>query len=80
MARQHHAPQVGAPDAEQRTSPILDREAEDELPSLDSELESGACFFNGHRFAIGEYVRSGNELLHCIEHGVWIKIREESAG
>jgi hypothetical protein len=78
MPKRHHAPQVGAPDPELRTSPILDRNEEEgsEL-SLDSELESGACYFNDHRYAIGDYVHSGHELLHCEEHGVWIKVTEE---
>jgi hypothetical protein len=78
MPKHHHAPQVGAPDPELRTSPILDRgEEEGSELSLDSELESGACYFNDRRYAIGDYVHSGHELLHCEEHGVWIKVTEE---
>lgn len=72
-----HAPQVGAPDPEKRTSPILDRLAMDEDLSLDTEIEVGACYFNGLRFAIGASVRSGHELLQCHERGVWTKIGEE---
>jgi hypothetical protein len=63
-------PQVGAPDPEHNTSPILD---EDEEISLDSELETGFCRFNGIAYPIGEYVLSGNELLHCEERGVWVR-------
>jgi hypothetical protein len=63
-------PQVGAPDPEQNTSPILD---EDEELSLDSELETGLCRFNGNADPIGQYVRSGSELLHCEERGVWVR-------
>lgn len=65
-----HAPQVGAPDPEKRTSPILD---EDEEFSLDLELESGVCYFNGQSYPIGAYVLSGSELLHCEERGLWVR-------
>ena len=64
------APQLGAPDPEHRNSPILD---EDEELSLDTELETGVCYFNGAAFAIGQYVRSGRELLRCEERGVWVR-------
>ena len=62
-------PQVGAPDPELNTSPIFD---EDDEISLDLELETGVCYFNGTAFRVGDYVTSGNELLHCEERGVWI--------
>lgn len=65
-----HAPQVGAPDPEKRTSPILD---EDEEFSLDLELETGACYFNDQSYSIGAYVLSGSELLHCEERGLWVR-------
>jgi hypothetical protein len=77
MTRQHHAPQLGVPDPELRNSPILGRDDEGDIPSLDNEIESGACYFNGRRFAFGEYVRSGDELLHCEARGVWVKVTEE---
>ena len=63
-------PQLGAPDPERNTSPILD---EDEELSLDRELETGVCYFNGVAYAPGQYVRSGSELLHCEERGVWVR-------
>jgi len=63
-------PQVGAPDPERNTSPIFD---EDDEISLDMELETGVCYFNGVAFRVGDYVLSGNELLHCEERGVWIR-------
>jgi len=44
----------------------------DEL-SLDLELETGVCHFNGVAYAVGQYVRSGSELLHCEERGVWVR-------
>lgn len=64
-----HVPQVGAPDPELDTSPIID---ESEELSLDMELESGACYFNGVAYTLGDYVRSGSDLLRCEERGVWV--------
>jgi hypothetical protein len=74
-----HAPavQVGAPDPELRNSPILDRLEDAGELSLDNELEAGVCYFNDRRFAIGDCVRSGDELLRCQERGVWVKLMEE---
>jgi len=66
--------QVGAPDPERRTSPIIDDEAE-EL-SLDYELETGVCYFNATAYPIGSYVLSGDEVLHCEERGVWVRSGE----
>ncbi len=65
-----HVPQVGAPDPEHKTSPFAD---EDEELSLDLELETGVCYFNGTAYPIGQYVRSGSELLQCGEKGVWVR-------
>lgn len=65
-----HVPQVGAPDPEKQTSPILD---EDEELMLDVELETGACYFNGQSYPLGSYVMSGSELLHCEERGLWVR-------
>jgi hypothetical protein len=61
---------VGAPDPELRNSPILDDEEEE---SLDAELESASCYFNGVSYAIGEYLRSGDEVLRCVGRGVWVR-------
>ncbi len=65
-----HLPHVGAPDPQRKTSPIFD---EYDDPSLDSELEAGACYFNDVPYPIGEFVLSGNELLHCEGRGVWVR-------
>lgn len=62
--------QVGAPDPELKTSPIFD---EDEDLSPDLELETGACYFNGRLYAVGQYLLSGSELLHCEQRGVWVR-------
>jgi len=71
MTEVHAAPSVGAPDPELKTSPIFDG-SEDQL-SLDQELEAGVCYFNDEVFAIGDYVCSGNELLHCEGRGIWVR-------
>jgi len=65
-----HVPQVGAPDPEIKTSPIFDEY--DEI-SLDLELEAGVCYFNNVAYPVGQYLRSGSELLHCEERGVWVR-------
>ena len=39
----------------------------------DSELEADVCYFNAIAFPIGQYVRSGSEILHCVERGVWVR-------
>lgn len=64
--------QVGVPDPELKTSPIFD-EGDEEILSLDSELESPACYFNEIAYPIGQYVRSGEELLHCEGRGIWVR-------
>ena len=70
-----HTPQVGAPDPERRTSPIFDEDENEEL-SFDLELDAGVCYFNDVPYALGQYVRSGSELLHCEERGVWVRTGE----
>lgn len=72
MPQPRSVPQVGAPDPEANNSPIFDEDDEDYL-SLDLELESTACYFNGKSYRIGDYVCSGSELLRCEEKGVWIR-------
>lgn len=67
-----HVPQVGAPDPERWTSPILDEDEEAD-PSLDQEREAGECYFNGQPWSLGSWVMSGSELLQCAERGVWVR-------
>lgn len=66
----NHVPEVGAPDPELKTSPIFD---EYEEVSLDMELEAGVCYFNSAAYPIGQFVRSGSELLRCEGRGVWVR-------
>jgi hypothetical protein len=72
-----HALQVGAPDPERKTSPIID---EYEEISLDMEVETGLCCFNDLAYPIGAYVLSGSELLHGEERGVWVRKGEMRPG
>ena len=74
MTKEGHPTQVGAPDPERKCSPILDHESigEDEV-TFDFEPETGVCYFNDQAYGVGEYVCSGNELLHCEERGVWVR-------
>ena len=67
-------PQVGAPDPEFDTSPIIDESEYDEAAgSADLELEAPACTFNGESFPVGASVRSGSEVLQCTGRGVWLR-------
>ena len=45
-----HVEQVGSPDQELNTSPILD---DSEDISFDQELEAEACYFNNAAYPIG---------------------------
>ena len=81
MTPKDAAPQVGAPDPELENSPILDEaELDEQDASPDLEREAPACYFNGEAFALGEYVRSGSELLQCAERGVWVRKGEKRPG
>ena len=67
-------PQVGAPDPELKNSPIVDHSEYDDRDGMaDVELEAGAFYFNGEAFAIGDYVRSGSDVLECAPRGVWVR-------
>jgi hypothetical protein len=71
-------PQVGAPDPELKTSPIIDESEYDETAaSPDLELEAPVCYFNQEAFPLGAYVQSGAEVLQCTEHGVWVRKGEQ---
>lgn len=68
---------VGAPDPELKTSPIIDDyELDEQAGARDLELEEGVCYFNGRSFAIGDFVRSGSEVLQCTGRGVWVRKAE----
>ena len=66
--------QVGAPDPERETSPIVDYEGqEEEEEGIEPRLPAGNCKFNGVEFRLGEYVLSGSELLRCESPGLWVR-------
>jgi hypothetical protein len=71
FSTQQH-PQVGAPDPNRETSPIVGESSEDEV-----EVEPGgtgaACYFNGVAYPVGSYVLSGSEVLRCEPPGLWVR-------
>lgn len=62
--------QVGAPDPELETSPIV---GEDDEMEVEPNVPGGACYFNSVAYRIGDCVLSGDEVLHCEEPGVWVR-------
>lgn len=65
-----HLPQLGAPDPERNTSPILEQQEERD-PELD--MENRVCYFNDVVYKVGDVVRCGPEVLRCEDGGVWIR-------
>jgi hypothetical protein len=63
--------QVGAPDPELETSPIVGDEDDVEV-EVEPNVPAGACYFNSVAYRIGDSVASGNEWLHCEAPGVWV--------
>lgn len=71
MPERIHAPQVGAPDPELRTSPVID-ETDENIEAPREEIpESTVCYFNNIAYRHGDFVCSGSELLRCDE-GAWV--------
>jgi hypothetical protein len=65
--------QVGAPDPELKTSPILEDTDEDYEFTAQEYENLPHCFFNNVSYRAGQYVCSGSgELLHC-QNGMWIR-------
>ncbi|OGT22317.1 MAG: hypothetical protein A2V90_00905 [Gammaproteobacteria bacterium RBG_16_57_12] len=73
MIKPVHLHNVGSPDPEAKTSPILE-ETDEDFEVLEQEVEEqGICYFNNVVYEDGSYVCSGSgELLHC-EQGVWVR-------
>ncbi|HSB98733.1 MAG TPA: hypothetical protein VLE45_02380 [Burkholderiaceae bacterium] len=63
-------PQVGAPDPNRETSPIV---GEDDQIEVEPNAAGGGCFFNGARYALGACVLSCAEVLRCEPPGVWVR-------
>lgn len=68
--------QVGAPDPELETSPIVGEE--DDLEVL-PDVAGGSCYFNSTSYRLGDCVLSGGELLRCEAPGVWVRQGEYAA-
>ncbi len=62
--------QVGAPDPELDTSPIV---GDDDEIEVEPNVTEGRCTFNGVSFRWGDYVLSGDELLRCEAPGIWVR-------
>jgi hypothetical protein len=62
---------VGVPDPELKSSPILDSEIEDG-EFFGADRETGVCYFNGIRYPDGDFIYSGDDILRC-ENGVWVR-------
>lgn len=73
MSERIHAPHVGAPDPDRRTSPVLGESDEnyEEQGQLMDELP--LCHFNDVSYSEGSFVCSGDELL-CCRSGAWVRL------
>lgn len=72
MSERIAAPHVGAPDPEKRTSPILEETDERYAERAQQVGEVTVSHCNGVAYELGEFVCSGDELLHCRD-GVWLR-------
>jgi hypothetical protein len=73
MANAQTTKQVGAPDPELNTSPIVEDTNED-FEVAAQEIEGlPVCYFNNVSYPSGQYVCSGSgEMLRC-EKGLWVR-------
>ena len=70
-------PDVGAPDPERTTSPILDDLGLDDEPPLYPGAEGEAvCLYNDVSYPEGSYVWAGDEVLRCERGGVWQRVED----
>jgi hypothetical protein len=74
----HDRLQVGAPDPELNTSPIVGDEME--AVEVESRAQPGCCYFNSVEYPLGGHVVSGSELLRCEAPGVWVRAGELPPG
>lgn len=73
MANEQIATQVGAPDPELNTSPIVEDTDEESEDAAQEVEDLPVCYFNNTSYPNGEYVCSGSgELLHCYS-GLWVR-------
>jgi hypothetical protein len=67
-----NAIQVGAPDPELKTSPIIESLDEDFDVAAQEVEDLPVCYFNNTHYPNGAYICSGSgELLHCYS-GLWV--------
>lgn len=65
--------QVGSPDPELKTSPIVEETSEDFEYTTQEYEDLPVCYFNNTSFPSGKFVCSGSgELLHC-QKGLWLR-------
>ena len=69
---QHSIPQVGAPDAELRNSPIAEEEDLDTDVVRQQVPGEPVCWFNSGEYRHGDFVASGSQVLRC-SYGVWVE-------
>ena len=62
--------QVGAPNPELETSPIVGEEDDEEV---EPNVTGGACYFNGVAFPFAEFDLSASDLMRCELPGVWVR-------
>ena len=68
-------PDVGAPDPERTTSPIVDETYASEDSPMDPGSDvDGVCLYNDKPYKPGDYVWAGDEVLRCDRGGVWVRI------
>ena len=65
----HQSLQVGAPDPELDTSPIV---GDDDDAEVEPNVRGRGCKFNGVAYRPGDVVLSGSELLRCEAPGFWV--------
>ena len=73
MASDQISTQVGSPDPELKTSPIVEDTDEDFEVTVQEVEDLPVCYFNNISYPNGKYVCSGSgELLHC-QNGLCIR-------
>lgn len=73
MTNEQSTTQVGSPDPELKTSPIVE-DLDENFEVTAQEVEDlPVCYFNNVSYPNGKYVCSGSgELLHC-RKGLWVR-------
>ena len=73
MTSEQITTQVGAPDPELNTSPIVEDSDENYEVAAQKVEDLPVCYFNNSSYPDGKYVCSGSgELLRC-NSGLWVR-------